>query len=451
VTTNHLDLAAVLESEMCIGCGACTMVDPSLELVLDGDSKTYRPTDLGNPAAASVCPAITVDFDALQTAVFPGAEVTEHGVVESVVLAQSTNEPRNRAASSGGLVKEILHSLLERDDIDGIIALDEITGLDYQPRLLTEAGDIDQLPGSIYHAVDLSAALEILAATPGRFALVGIPCQLEGTYNWLTKARPDLLERVATTVGLLCGWLYSHHAIDAIAHFKRFDAREISHIAYRGGGPIGKLRITTPSKELAIGRRVSFDYQVAFDRSFNSHRCHVCINHSNFLADIVVGDAWLPSTVTTRTGVSLLICRTPASVELVRELETAERIVTVDASVEDITQSQTRRVVFGDFAYAYSDHLAATGQHRPEMNAPNRPSAQLKPAKEVAAFASELTRKRQLQRDRRYRFLWWRKATKELPKHVKRYLDWFAVRVLRIKSLTGQRDEQAREEMKVFR
>ena len=54
----------------------------------------------------------------------------------------------------------------------------------------------------------------------------------------------------------------------------------------------------------AVSRRVDFGYQVAFDRLFNTPRCHLCVNHSNFLADIVVGDAWLPSTVFTKTGVS---------------------------------------------------------------------------------------------------------------------------------------------------
>jgi hypothetical protein len=45
------------------------------------------------------------------------------------------------------------------------------------------------------------------------------------------------------------------------------------------------------------------------------------VNHSNYLADIVVGDAWLPSTVASTTGVSLLVCRTEGTDAAVRALE----------------------------------------------------------------------------------------------------------------------------------
>jgi coenzyme F420 hydrogenase subunit beta len=445
------DLGPVIDSEMCVGCGACLMADPELDLVLDPDSLCYRPTTVGNPAAAAVCPAIEVDFTRLHQFVFPDSQVGAHGVVEKVVLAQSTDEARNLAASSGGLIKEMLHSLLSRDDIDGVIALDEVSGLDYRMRLVTRPEEIDQLPGSIYHAVRLDDGLRLLEDRPGRYVVVGIPCQLEGMYNYISQLRPDLMERVAMTVGLLCGWLYSHHAVNAIAKFKRFNPADINHVAYRGGGPVGKLRIVTPERELAIGRRVSFDYQVAFDRSFNTARCHLCINHSNFLADVVVGDAWLPSTVTTRTGISLVICRTAQSVEVLDSLAEQGRIVLTDGAVDDVTQSQTGRVVFGDFAYAYADYLGSIGAHRPIMVGPNRIEERLRPRAEAAKFAKELTRKRGLQRQRRYRYLWLRKATKELPKHLKRYVVWFFVRVLRVKTLLGQRSEPSRDEMAAFR
>ncbi len=447
----HLDLSAVLESDMCIGCGACTMADRSLTLELSPDSLIYQPNGLGNPAAAAVCPAISVDFDHLHEKVFPGSEVTGHGVVERVVLAQSTNEERNLKASSGGLIKEMLRQLLSRDDVDGILALDEISGLDYRVRLISHSDEIDELPGSIYHAVPLDDTLRLLSETQGRFVVVGIPCQLEGMYNYIFECDPDLVNRISFTVGLLCGWLYSHHAVEAISQYKRIDSQKIEKISYRGSGPVGKLQITTPGKTTAIGRRVDFGYQVAFDRSFNAPRCHLCINHSNFLADVVVGDAWLPSTVTTRTGISLVTCRTTEASDLINELEQNGSIVVAEASVDDITESQTRRVVFGDFAYAYAEHLDRIDSHHPAMIGPNRPFAELRPEEEAVFFHKELVRKRELQANQRYRFLWWRKATKELPRHLRRYWSWFVVRVLRIKSLTGTRQEISRSSLKSFK
>ena len=53
--------------------------------------------------------------------------------------------------------------------------------------------------------------------------------------------------------------------------------------------------------------------------------------------------------------------------------------------------------------------------------------------------------------ERRYRLLFWRKATLELPRLLRRYLRWFLVRIVRVKSLGGRRQEITREELKSFR
>jgi coenzyme F420-reducing hydrogenase beta subunit len=446
------DLSGVLASDMCIGCGACVLADPSLQLQLDPVKLIYEPSHAGNAAAASVCPAVQVDYRGLQDRLFPGAEQTPYGVVHSVVLAQSTDEDRNLRASSGGLIKELLIALLERDDIDGVIALGHVAGLEFEPRVLTAVDEVDRLPGSIYHNLPKHRVLELLRAHEGRLVLVGIPCELEGIFQYIYTLEPQLAERVATTVGLLCGWQYSHHALKAICEFKGIDFDAVTDVSYRGGGPVGKLRIrTSDGRTTSASRRVDFGYQVAFDRTFNTPRCHLCVNHGNFLADIVVGDAWLPSTVATRTGISLVINRTAAADGLLRELEDAGRVVCNDVTVEEIKESQKRRVVFGDFAYAYADYLDEVGVHRPILEGPNRPAAQPADRDEVVFFHQELTRKLALQRQGRYRFLYWRKATKELPRFLARYWEWFTVRILRIKSLTGERQEIPREELSRFR
>jgi hypothetical protein len=205
--------------------------------------------------------------------------------------------------------------------VDGALALGHVGGIEFETRLVTDPDDVDQLPGSIYHNLEQSQALRLLHELDGRFVLVAIPCQLEGIYSYIYQRAPELADKIHTTVGLLCGWQYSHHALRAIADFKGIDYDKITEISFRGDGPVGKLRMWTDEREVSAGRRVDFDYQVAFDRSFNTPRCHTCINHSNFLADIVVGDAWLPSTVSTKTGVSLLICRTPEVDQAVRAME----------------------------------------------------------------------------------------------------------------------------------
>ncbi|HEY6532730.1 MAG TPA: Coenzyme F420 hydrogenase/dehydrogenase, beta subunit C-terminal domain [Acidimicrobiales bacterium] len=451
MTTIRRDLSGVLASSMCIGCGACQAADPTISIVLDPVKQIYEPDHVGGPEAAAVCPAVAVDFPGLQARNFPGETPGPFGVVKAVHLAQSTDLERNRRSSSGGIIKELLHHLLADPEVDGIIALGHVEGLDFRPRIVRRAEEIEELPGSIYHNLAQPQALQLLEETEGRFVVVAIPCHLEGLFTYIEARAPHLRSRIHSTVGLLCGWQYSHHALRAICAFKGIDFDDIQDISYRGGGPIGKLVIHTSKGSRSIGRRVDFGYQVAFDRSFNTPRCHVCVNHGNVLADVVVGDAWLPSTVATTTGISIVVSRTAAMADTIDQLFDEGRIRAVPVSEDEIQESQKRNVVYGDFAYAYAEHLDRLGLHRPDMVAPNRVAARLASPRSVERFHDELVRKLRLQQQGRYRLLYLRKGTVELHRHAAKYLRWFGVRILRLKSLTGTRREVSRDLLKGFR
>ncbi len=445
-------LQVVIDNDMCIGCGACVAADPSLRLLLDPDKLMYEPDGPGNDRAAAVCPGLAVDFEGLQRELFPGSNPTPLGVIDGgVFLAQSTDRERNLKASSGGVIKELLHNLLARDDIDGVIALQHVEGVRYEPVLIRTPAEIDELPGSIYHSLNFQNALALLRAHEGRFALVAIPCQLEGLYQYIVKCEPALRERIALTIGLICGWTYSHHALKAVCQYTGANFDRLRNVTYRGGGPVGPLRLIEPERETRVNRRVSFSYQVAFDRAFNLPRCHLCIDHTNFLGDIVVADAWLPSTVLTKTGISLVICRRRGAENYLRELQREDRIRLLEVGPDEVEESQTHRVAYGDFAYAYADYLRRKGRFAPEMVGPNRQRTKLVSDKEVDAFHENNAAKLRLQRARRYRALRTRKLIVELRPYALRYLRWFGVRVLRLKSVFGTRRELAREDLKDFR
>ena len=164
------DLSGVISSGMCIGCGACEMADGSVKVSLNPQRLIYEPESAGSADAASVCPAVSVDYAGLQNYLFPGAKVGPFGVVRSVHLSQSTNNGRNMKASSGGLIKELLRHLLSSGKIDGVIALDHVDGIEFAARLVTTPEDVDTLPGSIYHNLKQTPALQLLRDTPGRLS-----------------------------------------------------------------------------------------------------------------------------------------------------------------------------------------------------------------------------------------------------------------------------------------
>ena len=445
------DLGPVIQSGMCIACGACIAADPEVNLVMDKERLLYRPDRVSDARAASVCPAIQVDFDALHTMLFPGDSISEHGVVHSVLLAQSTDHERNLNASSGGVIKELLRAYLAMPEVDGIISLNHVSGLNYRPMLIESVEQVDKLPGSVYHNLPLDNALTIIRENEGRFVLTGIPCQLEGIFNYIVKIEPALMDRIHATIGLVCGWNYSHHSLRAICDYKGIDYDRIDDISYRGGGPVGKLKITSGGQLHEVHRRVDFSYQVAFDRSFNIPRCHSCVNHVNFLADIVVGDAWLPSTIGTRSGVSIVICRRESSHDMMLSLKAAGRVEITEVGTDEITESQSHSITFGDFSYAYNEYLLQNDRHVPSMDGPNRRSAKLVMNGKIEAFDRELQYKQQLQNRGLYNRLWWRKMTIEFYPFLARYFRWFETRILKYRSLTNAHKKTTKTKTALFR
>lgn len=151
------------------------------------------------------------------------------------------------------------------------------------------------------------------------------------------------------------------------------------------------------------------------------------------------------------TGVSLVITRNERMSRVVHDLAEEGRIVLTEASVAEIEESQTHRIAKGDFAYAHADLLNEYGLHHPYLPGPNRDEATLVDRSEVEHFHKELVIKTALQRQGRYRYLRWRSGTRELRRFLERYVRWFLVRILKIKSLTGKREEIASEALRDFR
>ena len=321
-------------------------------------------------------------------------------------------------------MRPILRHLLRTGAVSGVVALAEVDGLRYEQRLHTTTGDVDTLPGSVYHVVEHSRMYEILEQAQGPLAIVAIPCQLEGLYLYLSSEQGrHLRDKVGPTIGLFCGWQYTMHGVRALGTYRRFDPDAIDRITYRGGGPVGKMRIhLEDGTQRTLNRRVAYSTQVAFDRSFNPPRCQVCVNHSNFLADLALGDAWLAETVTSRTGVSVVVARTKSSVTLIEDLAASGTLRIEAADLEVVERSQGRNVAYGDMAYSLAAMLRRRGEPVPKIDAPNRPAHRPVDDDAVERNWREIQRKRSLQREGRYWYLFVRKSTVELPLVLRRLM-----------------------------
>ncbi len=443
------NLGAVISSGLCIACGACSSIDPSISLEFDLSRQIFRPNTSGNDRAAAVCPSVKVDYDQLHRLRFHTEIPGPLGLINSVHLAQSTNECRNKRASSGGLIKEAAIHLLSSGVVDGIISIRHDKGLNYCATIVRNTTEIDKLPGSIYHNIDLSPALRLLEENDERLAMIGIPCQLEGMYKYIYENRPHLKEKIVFTIGLLCAWQYTQHSISAICKYVGINREDIKEVIYRGEDKIGPLRVKLKSGvEKRLNRRANLHYQVAFDRFFNTPRCHICLNHLNFFADLVVGDCWLNSTRFSRYGISLAIARTPNSTSLLNELEREGRLTLHPVTEKEILESEGRSLVYGDAARSHAEALQLDGQYVPNFSGLDWKSKEELNISEARKFIDEMKVRSDLQLGGEYWLLWWRKIYKDGFRLSSRYLSWFFRHALQMNRFMGGACEYSNGELR---
>ena len=66
----EMTLKGVIQSGMCIACGACRAADSSIRLELSEKRQIFEPTSAGDADAATVCPSVKVDYDKLLELIF---------------------------------------------------------------------------------------------------------------------------------------------------------------------------------------------------------------------------------------------------------------------------------------------------------------------------------------------------------------------------------------------
>ncbi len=204
------------------------------------------------------------------------------------------------------------------------------------------AKSVDELinaAGSKYCPVPVNAIIKRLLLEPGRYALVGLPCHIEG----IRKAEitnPELARKVVFHFGLFC-----HHAptFGATYHLmKKINAplETISRITYRANGWPGQMTITLKNESQRLVKYSDPLYWGhIYQLYFCTPRCFLCSDKVCSLSDFSFGDAWRLSTQ--RLGESVVIARSTLGMALLSLAKEKGKIVLKQISNEDVASSQS--------------------------------------------------------------------------------------------------------------
>ena len=177
-------LGKIIDGGLCHRCGSCIGICPTGVLGLDKDDypavqnlSACTDCDL----CVKVCPGDEFDIhQAYKKSFGVEADVTStHGEFLDAFLSYSTDPLIRERSTSGGLVTAILLNLLRRKEIDGavVIASDPEQLWKGKPIVARTEEELLAAMKSKYAICPTNSVFSEIRAIPGRYALVGLPCQ----------------------------------------------------------------------------------------------------------------------------------------------------------------------------------------------------------------------------------------------------------------------------------
>lgn len=336
---------------MCTGCGACASEpDSGLRMAFNADGYIFPKAVAAkiDPNAVRVCPFNPAPEEAVRDETrigeifFPAARHVHPraGRFENSYVGYC--DPLRKTSSSGGMATFVLTKLLALKIVDEIFVVTGDGEKGYAYAFFDKVEDITQTSKTRYFPVTLEKLFDEIGGRPGRVAVTGVGCFIKAI-RLKQHYRPALKQKIAFTVGIICGGLKSALYTDHLAQAASIEGD------YRAP----QYRVKNPSSGAS-------DYIfAAHDADNNEHRvrmktlgdmwgsglfkskaCDFCSDVTTELADISVGDAWLPEYVTDGMGHSIMVTRTALADYIVRSAASSGEIELEEIGIDRVLTSQ---------------------------------------------------------------------------------------------------------------
>jgi coenzyme F420 hydrogenase subunit beta len=351
---------------LCSQCGTCISLCPKDNIKITRNNYRDYIFKVRNPEFCKgcgichkVCPGHSLDFEKLNDQVFgktPDNNLI--GYYKKCYLTQSNDDIIRTRGASGGTVTDLLDYGISENIIDGALVVSNQSYDPIEPKVFIARNreDIISASQSKYCPVPMNVGLKEIMKTPGRYAVVGLPCHIHG----IRKAEqifPSLKERIKLKIGLLCGPGPGFTMIDHLLKRNYIEREHVAELKYREGYKWpGKMMIRLKSGKKVFIELKNYLYAQTI---FNRYRCSVCMDFACEYADISFGDAHLPEfwrgetykadngdTLHGEDGWNLTISRTDFGEELLNRAEKARRIKTYEIYADKAIESQRSMIKY---------------------------------------------------------------------------------------------------------
>ena len=287
----------VIETDLCVHCGTCVGVCPAEALAIEDILGKCLPQLVGNCTECGLCfqtcPGMKVDFEALCDHSLK--DLPNHpllGRFSQIFVGYAQDCSIRYRGASGGIATAILLHLFEGKTVDGVIVLDFNSGEPWLPevKIANTRDQIIRAAQSKYFVFPQNRILKVLRETSlKQVAYIALPCQVHGIRKAMQNSVPGT-EKIKYVLGLYCGNnLYYEATLSLFRRFGIDNLNEIKRLSYRDGDYPGNFVVESMSGKSRTVNKFTFNYLSFFYTPF---RCHFCIDQTNELADISIGDAW---------------------------------------------------------------------------------------------------------------------------------------------------------------
>ncbi len=355
------DYIQVIKSGLCIGCGYCTShTGGSLTLGSDGFlvpniqqlALNQDVTNLVNESCPGLCGSdVIVSKSFCQSSCHSdgGSEDYMWGKYWFLGTGFSTNPDIRHNGSSGGVITGLAKWLVSTGRVDRVLitTYDDGYPIGTASHLTDESCKIMEGAGSKYCPASPLAVLNEARNNPGRYAIVGRPCDI-ATLRRAMRSGDPVSDKLVLLIAFFCAGTPSDTGNRQL--LKKLgvdDTKNVTSFRHRGQGWPG---LTTAI--LNDGSEKSCSYNESWGNVLRRHvhkLCKICPDGIGEQADLVAADAWYGDdggypAFTEAEGRSLVIARTRTGHEILVEAENEGVLWTNPLDVREIDRMQPGQI-----------------------------------------------------------------------------------------------------------
>jgi coenzyme F420 hydrogenase subunit beta len=373
------NVRVVVTDGLCTGCGVCAGICPYEAVSMHISNGLFLPKIDEDKCTkcqlcVQTCPGHSVDFEELNSEIF--GQQPEDGLLGNFLecyVGHSNDDEVRFDSTSGGIVTQLLVFALEKGLIDGalVVRMRGDNPLEPEPFIARTTKEIISASRSKYCPVPINDAVKHILKEDGRFAVVGLPCHIHGVRKAEKKIK-ELREKIVLHLGIMCSHTVNFFGTEHL--IKKLDiARDrVAKIDFRGHGWPGSMVIALKDSSTTIipyvGRWKAY-WPIFSSFFFTPRRCLMCPDETNELADISLGDAWIPELKGETKGEAVVVVRTKKGEEILDSALSAGVITLKPIRCQIVKNSQAVPLKFkkNDIGVRLA-MVESSGQKTPNFN-----------------------------------------------------------------------------------